>query len=59
MNALLQASAEEMKGATLYLACYENGEPLIDIKPCDICDRLIRNARISYVVTEGGVTNYD
>lgn len=48
-NALILGSREEMKGATLYLYGMENGRT-ITAKPCDICNRMIRNAGIRQVV---------
>ena len=50
-NALIHASRKELKGATLYLACLSD-KP--NISPCNICDRMIRNAGISKIVTNGG-----
>lgn len=51
-NAIISASRQEMLGATLYLAGFENGERMTDcIKPCVICERMIKNAGISRVVT--------
>lgn len=64
-NAIISASAEELKGATLYLACeqievteplginvvYEDESPV----PCPLCMRMIKNASISKVVNRKGV----
>lgn len=50
-NAIISAARNEMIGSTLYLACIKNGEKLIDIEPCSICMRLIKNAGIKYVIT--------
>lgn len=55
-NAIINASKEEMECATLYLAGFENGEPLKDPVPCEMCERLIRNAGIRYVISRGGFT---
>lgn len=52
-NAMLSASRREMIGATLYLWGGENGT-LVDVEPCPICRRLIKNAGISKVVTMKG-----
>lgn len=57
-NAIINASREEMEGATLYLAGLENGERMMDPKPCEMCERLIRNAGIAFVMTDSGVTIY-
>lgn len=52
-NAIISASRQEMLGATLYLAGFENGEKMITgVKPCVICERMIRNAGIVMVFTE-------
>lgn len=48
-NAIISASRRDMKGATLYLACLNE---TVDPAPCNYCDRMIRNAGISRVVTE-------
>lgn len=49
MNALLSASRSEMIDSTLYLYGEENGKA-IDVKPCPICSRLIKNAGVVRVV---------
>lgn len=54
-NAITNASREEMEYATLYLAGFENGEPITNPEPCEMCRRLIRNAGIINVVTREGV----
>lgn len=48
-NAIIQAAGRDMIGATLYLAGFENGKR-IKAKPCEICEKLIKNARIARVV---------
>lgn len=48
-NAIISASRKDMQGATLYLAC---NEELVHIAPCNICDRMIKNAGIIRVVTQ-------
>lgn len=50
MNAMLSASRAEMLGATLYLVGFENSKA-INSEPCPICNRLIKNAGISEVIT--------
>ena len=50
-NAIISASRKDMQGATLYLACLSEG---VDPIPCNICDRMIRNAGITRVVTRAG-----
>jgi dCMP deaminase len=52
MNAIIAASRKELLGATLYLACLSDKE---NAGPCNICDRMIRNAGIVKVVTKGDV----
>lgn len=67
-NAIISASAEELKGATLYLACegFERvksiSETYIKIVnedrnpvPCPLCMRMIKNAGIVKVVNRKGV----
>ena len=57
MNAIISASRNEMLGATLYLAGYitSTGEENLNVEPCEICLRLIKNAGIDKVVTSNGV----
>ena len=43
-----------MLGATLYLAGFENGEPIGNAEPCVICRRLIKNAGIETVINMKG-----
>lgn len=61
-NAMLSAARKDMIGATMYLAGEENyfnykkihlWNKLKDIKPCPICERMIKNAGIKEVVTWG------
>ena len=53
-NAIISASRREMLGATLYLAGFENGEPILNAQPCVICRRLIKNAGIETVINNSG-----
>lgn len=57
MNAIISASRNEMLGATLYLAWYitSTGEENLNVEPCEICLRLIKNAEIDRVITNNGV----
>lgn len=48
-NAIISASRKDMQGATLYLACTDVS---IHIAPCNICNRMIKNAGIAKVVTQ-------
>ena len=50
-NAIIAASRREMLGATLYLACIKDDIEMVDIEPCDICMRMIKNAGIKTIVT--------
>lgn len=50
-NAIISASRKDMQGATLYLACLS---PDVDPVPCNICDRMIKNAGITRIVTRAG-----
>lgn len=49
MNAIISAARKDMVGSTLYLAGFEDLEPINAI-PCTICRRLIKNAGIKRVV---------
>lgn len=49
-NAIINANPSDMIGATLYLAGFEHGIPIHRPEPCEMCYRLIVNARISKVV---------
>lgn len=46
-NAMLSASRRDMLGATLYLVGRENDIELLDIAPCAICARMIKNAGLT------------
>jgi dCMP deaminase len=51
-NAIISASRKELSGATLYLACLS---AKVNTGPCNICDRMIKNAGIARVVTKEGI----
>ena len=52
-NALINAPGHELRGATLYLAGYSPvTKKWIAATPCNICDRMIKNAGITRVVTK-------
>lgn len=51
-NAIINANPSDMIGATLYLAGFENGEPMDNPEPCMMCRRLIINARIDKVINK-------
>ncbi len=64
MNVIIHASRQEMIGATLYLACLDplTGKRVIGTRPCKLCTRMIINAGIKKVVTDGPqetVIHYD
>ena len=50
-NAIIAAPHSALMGATLYLACLSDDK---DPAPCNICDRMIKNAGIEKVITKGG-----
>ncbi len=60
MNAIISASRRDMIGSTLYLAGIQtDGSHVEDIAPCSICQRLILNSGIQFVVTrknDGSIT---
>jgi dCMP deaminase len=47
-NAIISAARKDMQGATLYLASLDD---TIAPAPCNYCDRMIKNAGITKVVT--------
>ena len=52
-NAIISASRRDMIGGTLYLAGFEYDNPTIEQHisyPCKMCQRLIKNAGIEYIV---------
>lgn len=62
-NAIISASSEELKGATMYLACEDRrwsevNQSFFDWKedkspvPCPLCMRMIKNAGIAKVVNK-------
>ena len=57
MNAIISASRNEMLGSTMYLAGYEvdTGYENLNVEPCEICLRLIKNAGIDEVITYNGI----
>ena len=50
-NAIIAASHKDLRGAALYLACLSD-KP--NTSPCNVCDRMIKNAGIAEVITNGG-----
>lgn len=49
-NAIINAPPERMKGATIYIAGFEEDRSYASGKPCKLCDRMIRNAQIKEVI---------
>lgn len=47
-NAIISASRQEMIGATIYLAGWEDGKRMEDPQPCEMCRRLIKNAGLIF-----------
>ncbi len=50
-NAIINASREEMYGAILFLAGFENGERMKNPTPCEVCSRMITNSGIRRVIS--------
>ena len=54
-NAIISAARQELQGSTLYLVGIDpKTNRFVDAKPCNICDRMIRNAGIKTVVSVNG-----
>lgn len=52
MNAVINGDAARMYGATIYIAGVNaDGTPAASSKPCMLCDRVIKNARIAHIIT--------
>jgi len=49
-NAIINGPPERMKGATIYIAGFEEDDNFAAGRPCKLCDRMIRNSQISLVV---------
>ena len=50
-NAIINASREEMCGAILFLAGFENGERMKNPAPCELYSRMIINSGIRRVIS--------
>ena len=50
MNAIINANPADRVGATLYLVGFEDGKR-IEAKPCSLCEKIIKNAQIRWVVS--------
>jgi dCMP deaminase len=49
-NAIINAPPDRMKDAIIYIAGFEEDGSYAAGKPCKLCDRMIRNARITEVI---------
>jgi dCMP deaminase len=52
-NAIIRASVDELRGATIYIAGTDESDRECLSEPCMMCKRLILNARIAKVVYSG------
>ncbi len=57
-NAIIRASADELKGATIYISGADAGGGECLSEPCMMCKRMILNAGISKVVHADGRGKY-
>jgi dCMP deaminase len=57
-NAIIRASADELKGATIYVSGVDGDGNECDSAPCMMCKRMILNARIARVVYSDGKATY-
>jgi dCMP deaminase len=57
-NAIIRASVEELKDATIYISGADTGEGECQSEPCMMCKRLILNAQIKKVVFSDGNGKY-
>ena len=53
-NAIVRASVDELRGATIYISGEDTGVGECHSEPCMMCKRLILNARIEKVVYSDG-----
>ncbi len=53
-NAIINASVQEMDGATIYIAGTNSDQTLAEGHPCLMCERMIRNAQIGKIVYRDG-----
>jgi dCMP deaminase len=53
-NAIIRASADELKGATIYISGADSNEGECLSEPCMMCKRMILNAGITKVVYSDG-----
>lgn len=50
-NAIINANRADMTGSTLYLVGIEEGKRIEKPTPCLLCEKLIKNAQIRWVVS--------
>jgi len=53
-NAIIRASADELKGATIYISGENSTSAECDSEPCMMCKRMILNSKIKKVVYSDG-----
>lgn len=60
-NAMIQASHEDMDGATMYISGTDltTGKIVENFKPCLLCQRMIINAGIEKVIIRNGECGFD
>ena len=57
-NAIINADPVKMEGATIYIVGFNADGTLASGKPCLLCRRMLRNARLArviYLETDGSV----
>jgi dCMP deaminase len=57
-NAIIRASAEELEGATIYVAGVDGEGAPCTSEPCMMCKRMILNSKIARVVYSDGNGGY-
>lgn len=57
-NAIIRASADELKGSTIYISGVDSNAKECDSAPCMMCKRMILNAGVSKVVYSDGNGGY-
>jgi dCMP deaminase len=57
-NAIIRASADELRGATIYISGADDESNECSSEPCMMCKRMILNARIAKVVYSDGNSGF-
>jgi dCMP deaminase len=57
-NAIIRASADELRGATIYISGTDEGDSECISEPCMMCKRMILNSRVAKVVYSDGNRGY-